>query len=53
MEWVSLFGLGERKGFDENHRNSDSLTVETEKDPFPHTMGIFKGDPLFSKKMEA
>jgi hypothetical protein len=52
MEWASLFGAERREGFDENARISDSLSSQTEKNPFSHAMDLFEGGLFFSDKME-
>jgi hypothetical protein len=52
MEWVSLFGVERREGFDENARISDSLSSQTEKSPFSHAMDLFEGILFFSDKVE-
>ena len=52
MEWVSLFGVGERQDFDENSRVSNSPPLQAKKDSFPHAMGLFERGLFISHKME-
>lgn len=55
MEWVSLLWMGEWENFDEDSRNLHSLSFnkdEKEKDPYPHSMDLFRGNLFLSDKME-